>query len=119
AAETPRAALPFQVQIRYTRLDGTKCLRVLTKTQRVTKSKAAAERSMEMAVVAGHASSASGVLASKGAYQSTRVTMRAWNNLMSRNQTRETRAQVETYGMAMQALDSEVVQAQRSEGGAD
>ncbi|CAN0346779.1 unnamed protein product, partial [Ectocarpus sp. 8 AP-2014] len=118
AAETPRAALPFQVQIRYTRLDGTKCLRVLTKTQRVTKSKAAAERCMEMAVVAGHASSASGVLASKGAYQSTRVTMRAWNNLMSRNQTRETRAQVETYGMAMQALDSEVVQAQRSEGGA-
>ncbi|CAM9885732.1 unnamed protein product [Ectocarpus sp. 6 AP-2014] len=118
AAETPRAALPFQVQVRYTRLDGTKCLRVLTKTQRVTKSKAAAERSMEMAVVAGHASSASGVLASKGAYQSTRVTMRAWNNLMSRNQTRETRAQVETYGMAMQALDSEVVQAQRSEGGA-
>lgn len=48
----------------------------------------------QMAVVAGHASSASGVLASKGAYQSTRVTMRAWNNLMSRNQTRETRAQV-------------------------
>lgn len=47
----------------------------------------------QMAVVAGHAASSSGILASKGAYQSTRVSMRAWNNLMSRNQTPETRAQ--------------------------
>ncbi|CAM9576247.1 unnamed protein product, partial [Hapterophycus canaliculatus] len=61
-----------QVQIRYTRLDGTKCLRVLTKTQRVTKSKSDAEKSISMAVVAGHAASSSGRMASKGAYQSSR-----------------------------------------------
>lgn len=47
----------------------------------------------QMAVVAGHAASSAGHLASKGAYQSTRVSMRAWNNLMSRNQTPETSAQ--------------------------
>lgn len=41
-----------QVQIRYTRLDGTKCLRVLTKTQRVTKSKSHAEKSMSVRAAA-------------------------------------------------------------------
>ncbi|CAN0521142.1 unnamed protein product, partial [Scytosiphon promiscuus] len=40
-----------QVQIRYTRLDGTKCLRVLTKTQRVTKSKSDAEKSISVRAV--------------------------------------------------------------------
>lgn len=37
-----------QVQIRYTRPDGMKCMRVLTKTQRVTKSKTTAESSMQV-----------------------------------------------------------------------
>lgn len=46
-----QASLPFQVQIRYTRLDGTKCLRVMTKTQRVTKSRAHAEQSISVRVV--------------------------------------------------------------------
>lgn len=38
-----------------------------------------------MAVVAGHAASQAGTMASRGAYQSTRVSMRAWSNLMTRN----------------------------------
>lgn len=38
----------LQVQIRYTRPDGMKCMRVLTKTQRVTKSKVEAEKSMSV-----------------------------------------------------------------------
>lgn len=42
-----------------------------------------------MAVVAGHAASQAGSMASKGAYQSTRVSMRAWSNLMSRNSATE------------------------------
>lgn len=41
-----------QVQIRYTRLDGTKCLRVMTKTQLVTKSRAHAEQSISVRVTA-------------------------------------------------------------------
>lgn len=40
---------------------------------------------LQMAVVAGHAASQAGNMASKGAYQSTRVSMRAWTNLMERN----------------------------------
>lgn len=39
-----------QVQIRYTRPDGTKCLRVLTQTQRVTKSRADAEREISVRI---------------------------------------------------------------------
>ncbi|CAM9853394.1 unnamed protein product, partial [Sphacelaria rigidula] len=41
------AHLPFQVQIRYTRPNGMKCVRVLTKTQRVTKDKRTAEESIK------------------------------------------------------------------------
>lgn len=40
---------------------------------------------MQMAVVAGHAASQAGSMASRGAYHSTRVSVRAWNNLMQRN----------------------------------
>ncbi len=50
--------------------------------------------------MAGHAASDAGRLASRGAYQSTRVSMRAWNNLMSRNQTPETSAQASLEGGA-------------------
>lgn len=41
----------------------------------------------QMAVVAGHAASQAGTMASRGAYQSTRVSMRAWSNLMQRSST--------------------------------
>ncbi|CAM9807916.1 unnamed protein product, partial [Laminaria digitata] len=45
---TTPAFLPFQVQICYTRPDGMKCMRVLTRTQKVTRSKKVAERSMSV-----------------------------------------------------------------------
>lgn len=117
ATTTTPAFLPFQVQICYTRPDGMKCMRVLTRTQKVTRSKKVAERSMSMAVVAGHAASQAGSMASKGAYQSTRVSMRAWSNLMSRNSaTEKAQEQVKRFGSEMAALDNELLTAQSTEG---
>lgn len=53
-----------------------------------------------MSVVAGHAASQAGDMASKGAYHSTRVSMRAWSNLMQRNsRTARARSQVGTLRM--------------------
>ena len=40
--ETP-TELPFQLQVTYTDLDGARAMRVLTKTQRVTRDRAEAE----------------------------------------------------------------------------
>ena len=48
-----------------------------------------------MGIVAGHAAAQAGNMASKGAYSSARVCMRAWSNLMQRNaSTPATLAQV-------------------------
>eukprot|EP00904_Undaria_pinnatifida_P010400 jgi/Undpi1/6490/HiC_scaffold_20.g08969.m1 len=130
AAATAAAASPFsppprhantasvhvEVQIRYTRPDGMKCMRVLTRTQKVTRSKKEAEGSMSMAVVAGHAASQAGSMASRGAYQSTRVSMRAWSNLMTRNSdSQKAQEQVKRFGSEMAALDNEILEAQTSE----
>lgn len=51
--------------------------------------------SIKMAVVAGHATSQAGDMATKGAYQSTRVSMRAWGSLMNRSsKTAKAKSQV-------------------------
>ena len=44
--------LPFQLQILYTRLDGSKCLRVITKSMRVTTSREKHERTCDASVTA-------------------------------------------------------------------
>ena len=46
AKEESMVELPFQVQIRYTDLDGNKALRVLTETRRVTNQREVAEKRM-------------------------------------------------------------------------
>eukprot|EP00752_Nemacystus_decipiens_P010437 g9299.t1 len=115
-AATAQRFLPFQVQIHYTRLDGKKRLRVLTNVRAVTNNKAEAEKFISMETVAGHAASQAGDMAGKGAYQSARVSLRAWGKFMQRNATTpETEAMVQRYASKMTALDNEVAQAQNSE----
>jgi hypothetical protein len=77
--------LPFQVQIRYTRLNGMQCVRVISRSQAVTEDRYAAEREMQTRVVAGHAAQQAAVTAQKGAYHASRVTGHAYNSLLARN----------------------------------
>lgn len=45
-------AVPFQAQIRYTRLDGYKCIRIITKTAKVSNDREEVEKNLDVAVVA-------------------------------------------------------------------
>lgn len=101
--------LPFQTQVFYTRLDGMKCVRVITKNKPVTKERSVIERNMDFSVLGSHAAQTAGKLASKGDYLNTRVHARAWANFMSRNAVDEERsAQVRTCFSNLRELDSEI-----------
>lgn len=81
------ATLPFQLQIKYTRPDGTRLLRVVTAEQMATRNRQEAERQAKPSIIASHATKQSAAMARKGAYTSSRVQMRAWSNLLDRNIT--------------------------------
>lgn len=56
AAAAPKLAqLPFQLQVKFTKLDGMECVRVITKQQRVTSNAAEAKRDVNVAIYGAHA----------------------------------------------------------------
>ena len=81
-AELPPDArtLPFQVQITYTKLDGAKCIRTITKTQAVTHDRAAVERTAKAGLLGAHAWAQSARLAEQGHYEAAMV-----NNMQMKN----------------------------------
>jgi len=65
--------MPFQVQIHFRRLNGMKCLRVITKSQQLTFDRKVAEENANIAVLGMNAVQQSAHLASKGKYSEARV----------------------------------------------
>ncbi|XP_060063644.1 circularly permutated Ras protein 1-like [Ylistrum balloti] len=70
-AEHPKE-MPFQLQVKYTDVDGATALRVLTKSKPVTKDRKQAEKKMKMDVVAKHTAQVSANLALDGKYTQAR-----------------------------------------------
>eukprot|EP01083_Nonionella_stella_P234286 824789_1 len=66
-------SFPFQVQLEYTRLDGARCVRVLTQSQRVARSQDEAEQNANVGVLAANSAQVSAKLAQKGDYERSRV----------------------------------------------
>lgn len=56
--------LPFQVQIHFTKLNGMRCLRVLSKAQPITRSRAEAEKDLRLEVLAANAAQQSAKMVS-------------------------------------------------------
>eukprot|EP00455_Lapot_gusevi_P026675 TRINITY_DN2812_c0_g3_i1.p1 TRINITY_DN2812_c0_g3~~TRINITY_DN2812_c0_g3_i1.p1 ORF type:complete len:513 (+),score=182.37 TRINITY_DN2812_c0_g3_i1:238-1776(+) len=77
-------ALPFQVQIRYTRRDGGKYLRVISHTKPVTLDREQAEQDVDVALLAAQAAQRSAGFALKGEYQKARAANFAWGKVMNR-----------------------------------
>ena len=116
----PGTRLPFQLQLRFRRLNGMEVLRVLTQFKAVTADRAQAERDVNVAVLSANAAQQSAQLAAKGQYRDARVNSYAWRNLMGRTCTSElASAQQQTsfanYLSAMNEFDSTVHQAQATE----
>ncbi|XP_021354035.1 circularly permutated Ras protein 1-like [Mizuhopecten yessoensis] len=70
-ADEPKE-LPFQLQVKYTDVDGATALRVLTKTKPVTKDRSQAERKMNIDVLGKHSAQVSANLALDGMYTQAR-----------------------------------------------
>jgi len=65
-------ALPFQVQIHYTKLDGTQMLRVITQLKPITFDKKKAMEKLNINVLAKHATKVTTELCAKGDYEQSR-----------------------------------------------
>ena len=80
--------LPFQVQIRFTRRDGVKCVRCITNVQAVTDDRSVAEQNIEAPVLAQHAAQRVAVIAQQGDYRDSRVTALAYERVLGEQQHR-------------------------------
>lgn len=109
--------VPFQLQIRYTRLNGMRCVRVMTQCKRVTRDRTEAERLLSPTVIAVHSAQQSASLANKGEYTEGRKNMRAWGDLLNRGgQESETHSRVlEAYNREMHDLDDAIGEIQVNE----
>eukprot|EP01125_Pyxidicula_operculata_P008245 TRINITY_DN277_c0_g1_i1.p1 TRINITY_DN277_c0_g1~~TRINITY_DN277_c0_g1_i1.p1 ORF type:complete len:684 (+),score=232.76 TRINITY_DN277_c0_g1_i1:227-2278(+) len=69
--------IPFQIQIKYTKLDGSQCIRVLSKFEKVTSSREEAQKNINVTVVGLHSQQQSAKLASEGNYSKARMVQKA------------------------------------------
>lgn len=89
--------LPFQVQIKYTALNGQQCLRVITKTRELTDNAEELEDKVDITVVGRsklenstyllgmHANVKTATLAQQGRFEEVLQQQRAYDSVMSRN----------------------------------
>jgi len=103
--------LPFQVQIKYTRLDGMRCIRVITETRPVTSDRQVAEQHIHAPVISAHVAQQCARLAKEGAYEETRANARAWSNMMQRNIEKIDTSAYNQFLNEVQELDEELVRA--------
>jgi len=76
--------LPFQVQINYNRLDGAKCMRIISRTQQVTTDEKVAEENINITVIGLHSVQQTSKLAEDGDYTKARLKTRVNRNLVKR-----------------------------------
>ena len=78
------AKVPFQLQVYFTKLDGTKCIRVINPVQEVTDDKKKAEEDVEVDILAPFAIDHAAKLARKGDYVGARLANKAHKQLLQR-----------------------------------
>jgi len=67
------SALPVQVQVHYTKMNGVKCVRVVSEAQPITRSREEAEAEADVSVLGVHAMKNAAVVAQKGDYSRARL----------------------------------------------
>jgi len=77
--------LPFQLQIHFTKLDGMKCLRVISKSQAITTERQVAEQDVKAGLIATNVAQQAARLAEKGQYAEARANNLAWGKLLQRH----------------------------------
>jgi len=90
------SALPFQLQINYTKLNGAKCIRVITREQKVTWDRQKAETDVNLNVLGQYAMQQTANIAFGGHYNDARLNNYAQLNMLQR--VAKTSSQQEAYG---------------------
>eukprot|EP01116_Phalansterium_solitarium_P022340 TRINITY_DN7337_c0_g1_i2.p1 TRINITY_DN7337_c0_g1~~TRINITY_DN7337_c0_g1_i2.p1 ORF type:complete len:671 (+),score=201.42 TRINITY_DN7337_c0_g1_i2:186-2198(+) len=110
------SSLPFQLQISYTRLDGMKCMRVITKSQPITFNRTQAEQAANVDVLSRNAVQQTARIASKGDYAGARLANLSHKVMMSRAVRTPAQQQAFTsYAAQGEAFEAELSSVQRSE----
>jgi len=112
--------LPFQVQVEYTRLDGMKCMRVLSETRRLTTDRVTAERHAKLSVLSSHVTQQTAKLAHDGDYTSARANSRAYQAVLKRcvtNSAKPTSASrtYDAWNADMEELDDQLMENEAEE----
>eukprot|EP00048_Salpingoeca_helianthica_P014573 m.222372 g.222372 ORF g.222372 m.222372 type:complete len:765 (-) comp16017_c0_seq1:86-2380(-) len=81
--------LPFQLHVKFTRLDGMECLRVITRKQPVTTSAAKANANINVAMYAAHVSQNASRMAEKGDFTNSRGWALGARRMVARQMTGE------------------------------
>eukprot|EP01120_Amphizonella_sp_Union-15-10_P010325 TRINITY_DN4115_c0_g1_i1.p1 TRINITY_DN4115_c0_g1~~TRINITY_DN4115_c0_g1_i1.p1 ORF type:complete len:689 (+),score=169.17 TRINITY_DN4115_c0_g1_i1:2-2068(+) len=100
------ANIPYQAQISYTRPDGAKILRVLTKMMPLTSDRSLIEKDLQSSIIALHAVHTSAELAQFGEYQKARVNLISNQRLLQRGmRTKEQQREYINYIIQAEKLD--------------
>lgn len=100
-------SLPFQVQVEYTKLDGSKYIRVLSQNKPVTAQQEVAEEEVDMDLMSKHVTRQCAVMAKGGDYMESRANARVWGKVMQRNaqKSMSSAAAFESYSAGMQVRE--------------
>ena len=96
-------SVPFQVQIRFTRLNGMRCVRVLSSVQKITSDLKKASENVDFDLLASNAAQQSAKIAQRGDLLAARANNVAWGRMLQRNARNEEQSQA--YGAWLDAVD--------------
>lgn len=112
--------LPFQLQIKYTRLDGMKCMRVISKSQELTFDRKQAEETANVDVLGVNAIQQTANIAKKGSYSKARLYNLQHKQMLSRAaKTDEQKVKATKWGAVQKEFEdnfAEVAQTEQKEG---
>lgn len=99
--------LCFQVQVEYSKFDGSRCVRVISQSKPITRERQVAEKSLNTPVLASHCQASVARLARRGSYSKSRQTAVLYGQMMARNAVTETtQRQVSAWMTDMRDLDT-------------
>jgi hypothetical protein len=111
--------LPFQVQIHFTKLNGAKCVRVISKAKEITKDRDVAEQHLNVAVMGMHSVQETAKLAQQGAYTKARMkqlaTQKVAAKAMRANTDEASRVQYSKWKSQASELDTAIQNARTTE----
>lgn len=103
--------LPFQVQIVYRKLNGMKCVRIITKTKHVTTDRKIAEQTVDFELLGAHGYMKSATLAQKRNYEAAMYNNFRYQQLMSRNARDENQQRAyNVYSIGSTAFNAQLAQ---------